>query len=738
MSRITSLKDRGRDALHSATKRIKSGYTPSPAFMKQRIHFGPQANALSSRSTGSSILSWRNSDLESQPSGDSTCPTPQEDFAKRFFKAFSTNLPSVNPTEMKRTLPREHEDAPTHTRRKVIVSDPPTPTPFRPFVENAIPPDSDFIKRVFPDKAISSSEWEASELSNLGSQFDVGLDASSLGKDHLEVPRPQLRIAIKDLLTSGKGQAPEGLCSDPKDVTRPPRRQETTYSEGQASSVDGNPRRLSADSLSTGIFSRPQSIASTAPSIFEAPPRVTALTGRLPALAKRATSSSASVNTTLDLVIHRQAALGNLDYKDLGDNFALASEPLPLDADHHGSLPSTAQQPVNMTENQNVESLLTGEDLSRNMMQLHLDANGARSKTDLEDSPDDEIDLCPGLDMLSRGSASRGPLKGSVFLRLQPAMQPPMLAIQASSADAMPSNSHLSLPTRSRNTKHDDEHAEPGTAHGDRRLSLSTISEGYSDHDCFIPGQTPAISRSTNVKLTRGDSGTSLAQSTNSRSVRGGLASNAPSPHTLPITPATSVADHTEAEENTFHGFGHGESDSEDDDDDSVSTEETDDSLAEAFIATSLDPRLLRLTMILKDNIRSLILPKVTDWMKRTVDSCHRDSQGTSGSGQEPITSGNGNAKGSSGSGLPNSSLKRSLGSGGGDDSGQDDDNDNGKRQKGNDGHQLSSGVQELWLACPYVKRFPERKHPRACLVGYPTVHRAKSVIPTHDPPFGP
>ncbi|KAH7000635.1 hypothetical protein EDB80DRAFT_114793 [Ilyonectria destructans] len=254
--------------------------------------------------------------------------------------------------------------------------------------------------------------------------------------------------------------------------------------------------------------------------------------------------------------------------------------------------------------------------------------------------------------------------------------------------------------------------------------ALSTIDEGNSDAGCSIldvpiPYQSSmakgdnrllSIPRRPSTRDTRScvgtDTMTELSQPTSAESRQPGL------------TPATSVAE-TDPDDSEGHDM------SEDDESMSNVTDETDESFYEAFVATSLDPGLLHATITLKDHITSLVLARVTDWVR----SCSPGQPSGSGSPNSAFGANSGAASGSSSTGRDGAGRKRGFDewSPGGSDRGNGDDQD--KRQKTNDDLAQEGAVKmALSFACPFPKRHPDKEWPR-CHRGFSEVHRVKEHI---------
>ncbi|WZH45541.1 uncharacterized protein QYS62_006602 [Fusarium acuminatum] len=171
-------------------------------------------------------------------------------------------------------------------------------------------------------------------------------------------------------------------------------------------------------------------------------------------------------------------------------------------------------------------------------------------------------------------------------------------------------------------------------------------------------------------------------------------------------TPASSVSDIVEEVEDDT---------SEADESISNVSRETDESLEEAFHATSLDPALLGTVTALKDQITTLVMERVSEWV--TTCSPGQDSgQGTTG---PPGDSG----FHQSNTGQDNNAKKRGLNNDDEDEhanhAGRGNGDDQDKRRKTE-----SPATRVLPnLACPFVKKYPGEKWPK-CQKGWPSVHR--------------
>ncbi|KAH6963006.1 hypothetical protein DER45DRAFT_552195 [Fusarium avenaceum] len=176
-------------------------------------------------------------------------------------------------------------------------------------------------------------------------------------------------------------------------------------------------------------------------------------------------------------------------------------------------------------------------------------------------------------------------------------------------------------------------------------------------------------------------------------------------------TPASSVSDiGEEVEDDTSEA------------DESISnvSRETDESLEEAFHASSLDPALLETVTALKDRITKLVMERVSEWV--TTCSPGQDSgQGSTGpAGDSGFHQSN--------TGQDNNAKKRGLNNDDEDEhanhAGRGNGDDQDKRRKTES--PATRAVPNL--ACPFVKEYPGEKWPK-CQKGWPSVHRIKEHI---------
>ncbi|KAH6876749.1 hypothetical protein B0T10DRAFT_497633 [Thelonectria olida] len=152
----------------------------------------------------------------------------------------------------------------------------------------------------------------------------------------------------------------------------------------------------------------------------------------------------------------------------------------------------------------------------------------------------------------------------------------------------------------------------------------------------------------------------------------------------------------------------------------SDASDETDESLHEAFAASSLGPVLIAVAITLKYQITSLVIARVLAWM-RSCPSGHDDSGGSQDTGF-------GFWSGDSSTGRGGGGKKRGFDRGNyGFDGGDGDDQ--GKRRK-TETTVPDPNTSRLLpvLACPFSKGHPEKKWPK-CQKGWPTVHRVKGHI---------
>ncbi|CAG9982664.1 unnamed protein product [Clonostachys byssicola] len=182
------------------------------------------------------------------------------------------------------------------------------------------------------------------------------------------------------------------------------------------------------------------------------------------------------------------------------------------------------------------------------------------------------------------------------------------------------------------------------------------------------------------------------------------------SPMPMVSTRATSINEQSELDDA-----------SEDDSLVSDDMDETDDPFLEAFAASSLDPNLLPFILNIKDHMVNQIASRVAEWVRS-----HAIGPGESGSGG--YSNGSFSPNNSSGSGPSKSGRKRSFFGEGGDNSEREDgDDEQGKRRKtepdllDREGHGL--------FACPFTKRYPEKKWPKCHKKGFKEVHRIKEHI---------
>ncbi|CAG9936857.1 unnamed protein product [Clonostachys rosea f. rosea IK726] len=182
------------------------------------------------------------------------------------------------------------------------------------------------------------------------------------------------------------------------------------------------------------------------------------------------------------------------------------------------------------------------------------------------------------------------------------------------------------------------------------------------------------------------------------------------SPKPMVSTRATSINEQSELDDA-----------SEDDSLLSDDIDETDDPFLEAFAASSLDPNLLPFVLNLKDHLVNQVASRVADWVRS-----HAIGSGESGSGGS--SSANFSPNNSSGSGPRKSGRKRSFFGEGGDNSEREDgDDEQGKRRRTEP--DLLDRIGHGLFACPFTKRYPEKKWPKCHKKAFKEVHRIKEHI---------
>ncbi|KAF4997462.1 hypothetical protein FGRMN_3826 [Fusarium graminum] len=221
--------------------------------------------------------------------------------------------------------------------------------------------------------------------------------------------------------------------------------------------------------------------------------------------------------------------------------------------------------------------------------------------------------------------------------------------------------------------------------HAERANEFSLRNLSNRDKDCSIGTDTTTDVRSTTV-------------------------SNKEPGH----TPATSIAEMEEEEDTEASDISESMSDV---------SHDSNESLEEAFHATSLDPTLFETVITLKARIMTLVLHRVSEWMRTCApgqtsgDATSGPSHGTNSNKTRGSKDENGKKRG-----LDDDSDEEAVdGAGRGNGDGQD------KRQKT---ESPSSRISPS-LACPFVKEYPGEKWPR-CQKGWPSVHRIK----THKAPI--
>jgi hypothetical protein len=179
-----------------------------------------------------------------------------------------------------------------------------------------------------------------------------------------------------------------------------------------------------------------------------------------------------------------------------------------------------------------------------------------------------------------------------------------------------------------------------------------------------------------------------------------------------PLTPATSLAD-----------------DSTEQDDDLVSDEfsdvQDDDSFLEALSASSLDPSLLPLVLTLREYVMTLAEQSAEAWRSRGGGDRPHGSRSSSAVRTATSLASPGNASG----------RKRAL-SNGGSNSPDEDDEEDAKRQRTDLDHEDEADTDQIFFACPFAKRNPEKNWPKSCWAGYTQVHRIKYVVAKSPLPF--
>ncbi|KAF5670056.1 hypothetical protein FHETE_4739 [Fusarium heterosporum] len=214
--------------------------------------------------------------------------------------------------------------------------------------------------------------------------------------------------------------------------------------------------------------------------------------------------------------------------------------------------------------------------------------------------------------------------------------------------------------------------------------------------------------------LSKGDLGCSIGTETTT-DIRSTTVSNKEPGH----TPATSIAERGEEEETETSEISESMSDV---------SHESNESLEEAFYATSLDPALFETVTTLKGRITTLVLQRVSEWMRTCAPG---QTSGDAKSGPSHASSRNktrgGDDKNGKKRGLDDDSDDEAVNGAG---RGNGDDQD--KRQK----MESPSARVSPNLACPFVKEYPGEKWPR-CQKGWPSVHRIKEhVYRTHKAPI--
>ncbi|KAF4987348.1 hypothetical protein FDECE_15469 [Fusarium decemcellulare] len=161
----------------------------------------------------------------------------------------------------------------------------------------------------------------------------------------------------------------------------------------------------------------------------------------------------------------------------------------------------------------------------------------------------------------------------------------------------------------------------------------------------------------------------------------------------------------------------------------------TDESLSEVFAETSLDPALLFAAVTMKDHIASIVLARVFEWMRSCSNGSGDNSPDSEGS---PDTS-FGSSSNSSGSSNRDGGGSKKRGFDGGthrSDRGNGDDQD--KRRKTEAASTKATPAKLLpALACPFMKRYPDRTWAKCCQKPWSSVHRIKEhIYRSHELPI--
>ncbi|KAF4454524.1 hypothetical protein FALBO_15812 [Fusarium albosuccineum] len=154
----------------------------------------------------------------------------------------------------------------------------------------------------------------------------------------------------------------------------------------------------------------------------------------------------------------------------------------------------------------------------------------------------------------------------------------------------------------------------------------------------------------------------------------------------------------------------------------------TDESLSEAFSDTPLDPALLFAAVAMKDHIASIVLARVFEWMR----SC---SNGQASGDNSPDSEGSpdtsfGSTSGSNGSSSGGGGKKRGFDGGAyRSDRGNGDDQDKRRKTEAASTKASPTKLPLVSLACPFMKRYPDRTWAKCCQKPWSSVHRIKEHI---------
>ncbi|KAJ3544755.1 hypothetical protein NM208_g2893 [Fusarium decemcellulare] len=154
----------------------------------------------------------------------------------------------------------------------------------------------------------------------------------------------------------------------------------------------------------------------------------------------------------------------------------------------------------------------------------------------------------------------------------------------------------------------------------------------------------------------------------------------------------------------------------------------TEESLSEAFADTPLDPALLFAAVTMKDHIASIVLARVFEWM-RFCSNGQASGDNSPDSGGSPDTS-FGSASGSSGSPSGGGGKKRGFDGGAyRSDRGNGDDQDKRRKTEAASTKASPTKLPLVSLACPFMKRYPDRTWAKCCQKPWSSVHRIKEHI---------